>query len=156
MKKIIEKLDSKLIRLGSSLLGVTTSDYDYAVSESVWRKLYPMLESKLLFSELGCGSGHPTNYCSTNGKYPMHNIDNVKMVCASTEFDFIIYKDSDILAVRNAVKKFTQLIKSSPQTASCMRTDKLMRIEIFQSFLNVEFNVTLSTDTDLDELFADL
>ncbi len=87
----------------------------------------------------------------------MYNADNLKMesMDGSTVFDFIIYKDSDITRVRNAVKRYIAFIDGAPETSQCMKTNKIVRIEIFQYFLNDEFNVTPAS-IDLDELFADL
>lgn len=156
VESLIEKLDSKMIRMGSSLLGKVTSDYDYAVSESMWNKVYPILGKTLQFRTLS-NNGSGCGYKNTNCEYPMFNIDNMKLAGHGFIFDFIIYKDDDIEKVRLAITKFTKLFKQSPVLLESMINTKQIRIELFQHFLKHEFNIEDEPVlNELDSLFDNL
>jgi len=157
VKEIIKKLDSKLVRLGSSLFGIETSDYDYAVSESMWKKIYPILKTNLQFSDVNINSGYGPKYNHETCKFPMFNINNVKLQKDSIIFDFIIYKDSDMPLVSETVKKVLKLFHTSNEIGNLIKNNKMVRIEIFQYFLNEEFNPNGNSESEqLDSLFDNL
>jgi len=153
--KILARLDSMMTRIGSSVIGVNTagSDFDFATSLSMWGKIYPILVTKLGFTEWGVnGSGRNSKY----GKHLMFNVDNVKLVYDGHTYDFIIYDGDNIVHVNTAMRKFKLFIEHCPSILTYMK-NKQLRIETFQHFLQNEFNDTKEYKTDedlLDDIFA--
>jgi len=152
--KILERLDSMMTRIGSSAINVHTtgSDYDFAISLSVWNKIYPILSHKLGFKIMGsCNSSGRSKY----GDQLLFNTDNVKMTYDEYTYDFIIYDDDKISQVNTAMNKFKLFLEQCPSVMTYM-IYKQMRIEIFQHFLQLEFNdkVSKSDDELLDDIFA--
>jgi len=153
--KILARLDSMMTRIGSSLIGVNTenSDFDFATSISVWSKIRPILVDKLGFKE----NPKYDYYSSGCNKYStniMHNNFSVKMEYDGNQYDFIIYDDNHIAKVQEAVRKFKDFLDDVPNIIPLLN-DRVLRVEIFQHFLQHEFKTDNKTDDDLlDDCFA--
>jgi len=157
-EKILERLDSKMTRIGSSMIGVNTdsSDFDFATPQSVWEKISPLLIQKLGFKEMynyiHYGDAVKDTSYSSN---IMFNEYNVKMTYDGHIYDFIIYKDEAYPRVQEAVRKFKVLLDGVHSLIN-MLSDKQLRIELFQHFLQAEFKCcNHKTDEELlDDIFA--
>ena len=157
-EKILERLDSTMTRIGSSMIGVNTdsSDFDFATPESVWGKISPLLKQKLGFTEMYKYNHYGDAVKDTS--YPSHimfNEYNVKMEYNGCLYDFVVYKDETYPKVQDAVRKFKVLLDDVPSLVNLL-SEKTLRVELFQHFLRAEFKCCIhKTDEELlDDIFA--
>ena len=148
----IKKFNEELIPLGSAAIHEhnARSDYDYAVSESQWRKLFSVLTETYHF-RFGKGS---SGSAESKKEFPMFNQCNIKLKYQGTDFDFIVYNDDKIHLVDEAMSNYIRFHNTFHDRS--LFSNKSLRIQAFQYFLHTAFGVLKNENAKPNTLLSDL